>query len=511
MKSLIDKRVAIGLVVFFCLMNLPVFLTAQMVIQNSDDEIIFTIDESGSTGIGLNIIPTSRLDIGGTLLLALNAAADRILVCDDEGNAAWTDIGGDLAGAANQMTVTGLQGKSLADLSSLSDGDILTWNETAQEWQPGAQNPETGGNILSLTAGTGLSGGGTEGDVPLAAHTQQPLWNAGSIQGTPVSPDAPVDLAYPGYDGSGWKAEYTARDAIYNASHLGHIPVSPGEPSEGDLLSYDGSEWTPAATLFNASKLQETPLQIDAPATGEFLAFDGSNFTSQYHVNDHIWNVNRLRTFPVFTDNAVDNGILRWANSRWEFSASPDSAVFDADRFHGTPIMSTAPGQNQFLLFNGAAFVPGPRPGDDVWNCSSLQGYPVSTSAPAVSHFLVYSSGQWQYDYTPHSAIWNVDRFEGVPVSTDPPVVDAFMQYVDGEFTATVRSVDPVWNVKQLQSRLVFGSPQPGQILKWNGAYWASQNDRTAMVLSLQKTIDRQNRQIDRLLATLKKLEKSVR
>lgn len=59
--------------------------------------------------------------------------------------------GGDLSGTSTSQTVVGLQGNAVA-AAAPDDGDVLTWNDTASQWEPAA------GGGGSFTAGGDLDG-----------------------------------------------------------------------------------------------------------------------------------------------------------------------------------------------------------------------------------------------------------------------------------------------------------------------------------------------------------------
>lgn len=110
--------------------------------------------------------------------------------------------GGDLGGSFPNPVVSKIQGRDVS-ANAPSSGQVIKWNGTS--WAP--DDDETGaggGDITAVTAGTGLSGGGTSGDVTLNAQNGTALWNANKIQGKDVAVTSPAFGQVIAYDGTKW-------------------------------------------------------------------------------------------------------------------------------------------------------------------------------------------------------------------------------------------------------------------------------------------------------------------
>lgn len=60
------------------------------------------------------------------------------------------------------------------------------------------------GDITGVTAGTGLSGGGTSGSITVSAKNSEALWNANKIQGITISTTTPTTGQVLKYNGTQW-------------------------------------------------------------------------------------------------------------------------------------------------------------------------------------------------------------------------------------------------------------------------------------------------------------------
>ncbi len=78
------------------------------------------------------------------------------------------NLAGDVTGTQATTTVAGLRGRNVA-ATAPSGGQVLKFNAGTNQWEPNTdETGGGGGTITGVTAGTGLTGGGTTGNVSLS-------------------------------------------------------------------------------------------------------------------------------------------------------------------------------------------------------------------------------------------------------------------------------------------------------------------------------------------------------
>lgn len=238
-------------------------------------------------------------------------ASGKILSADANGLTCVTDqsgtgpLAGDVTGNQGTTKVVALQNKSISTTAP-TDGQVLQWNNTSSKWEPTTLAAGSGGSITGVTAGTGLTGGGSSGTVSLSV-------NAGVTANKIVQLDNSAKL--PAVDGS-------ALSNLNPNSLLTAVPISKGGTgatsiAANRIIASDatGSSFVPFSCgigqllTFNATGV----MGCTSYSATNFFMNGGNNFgvTADLGTNDN--NVLNLKTngstkMTVMTDGKVGIG-----------------------------------------------------------------------------------------------------------------------------------------------------------------------------------------------------------
>lgn len=229
----------------------------------------------------------------------------------------------DFSGSATSPIVAGLQGRRLASTTP-SDGQVLSWDNNAQNWKPVTivgGSGGTGATISDATTGNKgiiqLSGdlGGTATNPTITSNTTA-KWNASQLQGRNVSFSSPSNNQVLGFNTSTnrWEpqtitqqgsipdASTNSRGLIQLAGELGGNATSPS------ITSNEVAKW-------NASKLQGRSLLDITPLDGQVLSW--SSASSQWQpisantgASANLARSSKNYATVIIEDNFTENGLI---------------------------------------------------------------------------------------------------------------------------------------------------------------------------------------------------------
>ncbi len=316
-------------------------------------------------------------------------------------------------------------------LAPASDGQVLKWNATSSQWEPG---PDDGGT--SYTGGTGITISGST----INADATTAMWNADALQGGDISTTAPSTNGQvlkwnsssnhwePGTDtnttysagtgltlsGSTFNAQ--ASTAMWNADELQGNSVSTAAPSSGQVLKWNGSAWAPGADDGGTSYTGGTGITI-------------SGSTINADATTAMWNADALQGGDISTTAPSTNGqVLKWNSSsnHWEpgtdtnttysagtgltlsgstFNAQASTAMWNADELQGNSVSTAAPSSGQVLKWNGSAWAPqSDQTGASYWNGTAGTGSTIDRTGDVIIGSTTGAALELSYNSTSNEA-----------------------------------------------------------------------------------------------------------
>jgi hypothetical protein len=185
--------------------------------------------------------------------------------------------GGDLSGALNAATVSGLQNRPLAPTAP-SVGHVLAWN--GSQWSP---QTVAGVSVTSLFGRTGA----------VAAQTGD--YSFAQISGTVASGQLP---------GAG--GDLIGTLAAATVSKLQNRPMSTTAPGVGQVLTWDGSLWTPQSVMSGGGGGGGTN-SVDKTISNTYTAGAKQTFVSNPATSGVNVRPGTLPTNPAAGDISIDS------------------------------------------------------------------------------------------------------------------------------------------------------------------------------------------------------------
>jgi hypothetical protein len=469
-----------------------------------------------------------------------------------QGNAAF---GGDVTGGYTGLTVTKVQGRTVASTAPAAD-QVLAWNATASQWEPSTQlvtsvagrtgavtlgyadilsapghyltykpnnvacaageilswdgakwicavDANAGGDITSVTAGTGLNGGGASGAVSIsvdvgvtagqiiqvAAGNKLPVIDGSNLtnitavqlQGRNVSSTAPTanQILKWNNSSSAWEPSADVDTGITQLT--GDVTAGPGNGSQAATIANS------AVTTAKIADANVTTAKLFAnPGVGRIVVTDYTTGTNMTYKDCAVGEVLKWTAsgWACATDVGA-SGIVTQVDSGTGLLGGPitSSGTLSVDVGVTTGKIVQVAAGNKLPVIDGSNLT--------AINAVKLQSYSVASTAPTTGFVLKWNGSQWepQADNNAGGDITDVNAGTGllgsyvsgsgtlsvdVGVTTGKIVQVAAgnkLPVIDG---SNLTSVD----ASTLKTYPIAATaPTTGYVLKWNGSQWQPSAD----------------------------------
>ncbi|HMZ21853.1 MAG TPA: hypothetical protein PLD20_28230 [Blastocatellia bacterium] len=173
-------------------------------------------------------------------------------------------LAGDVTGTQTATAVGKLQGRNVA-ATVPSNGQVLKFNSTTNQWEPAA-DANSGGTITGVTAGTGSSGGGTSGAVTVNIA-------AGGVGANELATNAVTNAKIADVAGSKITGSITTA-TIPGANVSGAVANATNATTATNFSGALSGDVAGTQTATTVGKLQGRNVAATAPANGQVLKFN---------------------------------------------------------------------------------------------------------------------------------------------------------------------------------------------------------------------------------------------
>jgi hypothetical protein len=227
---------------------------------------------------------------------------------------------GVLFGNAVELTVTGIQGRTISTATPLVN-DVLTWSGTQWYGAPssGGSAPSVVGTGFWFSASSSLHTAAVtlDGDVSQGAisGSNVPI-TVTALQGRAVANTAPTTSYVLTWNGSAWAPAASSVSGITQLT--ADVTAGPGAGSV-------------AATVV---ALQGTPLNAIGPTTGNALVYSGfSWYPTAFNEDATLSGSGAVEVVGILTHAlpSLSTGYLNWSGSAWQFTSGSSIITWSSD------------------------------------------------------------------------------------------------------------------------------------------------------------------------------------